>query len=176
MAFYAIGDLHLSGAPPTKPMDVFGLQWKDHRERSSSTGKKPLALTIRLFFAVTRRGPWTCPMPSKKIFPCFPHFQERRSSSKETTIIGGPACASWNKPLRAVSSFFIIAALWKRIRPSAAPGDGTFPPCRNLRTTMTSYINARSSASSTPSKKPSRPAPNGSLRPSTTLPSTNRKK
>ena len=31
MAFYAIGDLHLSGAPPTKPMDVFGPQWKDHR-------------------------------------------------------------------------------------------------------------------------------------------------
>ena len=33
MAFYAIGDLHLSGAPPTKPMDVFGPQWKDHREK-----------------------------------------------------------------------------------------------------------------------------------------------
>lgn len=39
MAFYAIGDLHLSGAPPTKPMDVFGPQWKGHREKSSSTGK-----------------------------------------------------------------------------------------------------------------------------------------
>ena len=33
MAFYAIGDLHLSGAPPTKPMDVFGPQWKAHREK-----------------------------------------------------------------------------------------------------------------------------------------------
>ena len=131
MAFYAIGDLHLSGAPPDKnPWTSSALSGKTIGKRSSSTGKKPLALTIRLFFAVTRRGSWTCPMPSKKIFPCFPHFQERRSSSKETTIIGGPACASWNKPLRAVSSFFIIAALWKRIRPSAAPGDGTFPPCR----------------------------------------------
>lgn len=171
-----LGTCIYPGLPRQNPWTSSALSGKTIGKRSSSTGKKPLALTIRLFFAVTRRGPWTCPMPSKKIFPCFPHFQERRSSSKETTIIGGPACASWNKPLRAVSSFFIIAALWKRIRPSAAPGDGTFPPCRNLRTTMTSYINARSSASSTPSKKPSRPAPNGSLRPSTTLPSTNRKK
>lgn len=171
-----LGTCIYPGLPRQNPWTSSALSGKTIGKRSSSTGKKPLALTIRLFFAVTRRGPWTCPMPSKKIFPCFPHFQERRSSSKGTTIIGGPACASWNKPLRAVSSFFIIAALWKRIRPSAAPGDGTFPPCRNLRTTMTSYINARSSASSTPSKKPSRPAPNGSLRPSTTLPSTNRKK
>lgn len=30
MAYYAIGDMHLSGSPPKKPMDVFNEHWKDH--------------------------------------------------------------------------------------------------------------------------------------------------
>jgi predicted phosphohydrolase len=33
MAIYAIGDLHLSGDPPTKPMEVFGAQWSNHRQK-----------------------------------------------------------------------------------------------------------------------------------------------
>jgi predicted phosphohydrolase len=33
MALYAIGDLHFSGEPPAKPMDVFGDHWQDHRAR-----------------------------------------------------------------------------------------------------------------------------------------------
>ena len=33
MAIYAIGDLHLSGPVPTKPMEVFGLQWLNHRQK-----------------------------------------------------------------------------------------------------------------------------------------------
>lgn len=175
MAFYAIGDLHLSGAPPTKPMDVFGLQWKDHRERSSSTGKKPLALTIRLFFAVTRRGPWTCPMPSKR-FSMLSALPGKKIILKGNHDYWWSSMRKLEQAFKGRFQFLHNSCVVERIRPSAAPGDGTFPPCRNLRTTMTSYINARSSASSTPSKKPSRPAPNGSLRPSTTLPSTNRKK
>ena len=30
---YAIGDLHLSLSVPNKAMDVFGIQWRDHRDR-----------------------------------------------------------------------------------------------------------------------------------------------
>ena len=30
---YAIGDLHLSLSVPNKAMDVFGMQWRDHRDR-----------------------------------------------------------------------------------------------------------------------------------------------
>lgn len=30
MSIYAIGDLHLSGEPPSKPMTVFGPQWENH--------------------------------------------------------------------------------------------------------------------------------------------------
>ncbi|MEG1726952.1 MAG: metallophosphoesterase [Acidaminococcaceae bacterium] len=30
MNIYAIGDLHLSGTPPTKPMTIFGQHWENH--------------------------------------------------------------------------------------------------------------------------------------------------
>lgn len=33
MRLFAIGDLHLSGNPPKKPMDVFGARWKNHWQR-----------------------------------------------------------------------------------------------------------------------------------------------
>lgn len=33
MAIYAIGDLHLSGNPPAKPMEVFGEHWTGHKEK-----------------------------------------------------------------------------------------------------------------------------------------------
>ena len=33
MNIYAIGDLHLSGNPPTKPMNIFGPHWDNHWQR-----------------------------------------------------------------------------------------------------------------------------------------------
>lgn len=33
MHIYAIGDLHLSGEPPTKPMEIFGEHWLRHKEK-----------------------------------------------------------------------------------------------------------------------------------------------
>lgn len=33
MAIYAIGDLHFSGDPATKPMDKFGENWTNHRQQ-----------------------------------------------------------------------------------------------------------------------------------------------
>ena len=33
MKLYAFSDFHLSGDPPTKPMDIFGAHWKNHREK-----------------------------------------------------------------------------------------------------------------------------------------------
>lgn len=33
MNIYAIGDLHLSGDPPTKPMEIFGEHWSGHKEK-----------------------------------------------------------------------------------------------------------------------------------------------
>lgn len=33
MNFFAIGDLHLSGTPPQKPMDIFGPHWDNHWSR-----------------------------------------------------------------------------------------------------------------------------------------------
>lgn len=33
MSIYAIGDLHLSGKPPAKPMEIFGEHWCNHKEK-----------------------------------------------------------------------------------------------------------------------------------------------
>lgn len=33
MKLYAFSDFHLSGDPPTKPMEIFGENWKNHREK-----------------------------------------------------------------------------------------------------------------------------------------------
>lgn len=33
MKLYAFSDFHLSGDPPTKPMDIFGAHWHNHREK-----------------------------------------------------------------------------------------------------------------------------------------------
>ena len=33
MHIYAIGDLHLSGEPASKPMEVFGEHWTGHKEK-----------------------------------------------------------------------------------------------------------------------------------------------
>jgi hypothetical protein len=36
MHIYAIGDLHLSGEPPTKPMEIFGEHWLGHKDKIKS--------------------------------------------------------------------------------------------------------------------------------------------
>ena len=42
MALYAMGDLHFSGEPPTKPMEVFGDQWLHHRQKVLSNWQETL--------------------------------------------------------------------------------------------------------------------------------------
>ena len=39
MRLFAIGDLHLSGNPPKKPMEVFGPRWKNHWQRIAEDWK-----------------------------------------------------------------------------------------------------------------------------------------
>lgn len=43
MHIYAIGDLHFSGVPETKPMLVFGEQWDNHRQRIIENWKQTVA-------------------------------------------------------------------------------------------------------------------------------------
>ena len=33
MSLFAIGDFHLSGEPPAKPMEVFSPNWENHFEK-----------------------------------------------------------------------------------------------------------------------------------------------
>ena len=43
MRIYAIGDLHFSGVPETKPMTVFGDHWANHRQRIIENWKQTVA-------------------------------------------------------------------------------------------------------------------------------------
>ena len=52
MKLYAFSDFHLSGDPPTKPMDIFGENWKNHREKIVNAWKE----TIREDDAVIMAG------------------------------------------------------------------------------------------------------------------------
>lgn len=38
MSLFAIGDFHLSGEPPAKPMEVFNPAWANHFEKYAKTG------------------------------------------------------------------------------------------------------------------------------------------
>lgn len=43
MHIYAIGDLHLSGEPPAKPMEIFGEHWANHREKVAANWRQTVA-------------------------------------------------------------------------------------------------------------------------------------
>ena len=43
MPIYAIGDLHFSGVPETKPMTVFGEHWANHRQQIIENWKQTVA-------------------------------------------------------------------------------------------------------------------------------------
>ncbi len=42
MKLYAFSDFHLSGDPPTKPMDIFGENWKGHRQKIIDSWKNTI--------------------------------------------------------------------------------------------------------------------------------------
>lgn len=42
LKLYAFSDFHLSGDPPTKPMDIFGDNWKNHREKILSAWRETI--------------------------------------------------------------------------------------------------------------------------------------
>ncbi|WP_459540230.1 metallophosphoesterase [Negativicoccus succinicivorans] len=43
MRFWALSDLHLSGDPPQKPMDVFGDRWRNHRQKVETNWRAQVA-------------------------------------------------------------------------------------------------------------------------------------
>ena len=43
MRIYAMGDLHFSGVPAKKPMEIFGEHWQGHRERITENWKDTVA-------------------------------------------------------------------------------------------------------------------------------------
>lgn len=49
MKVFAIGDLHLSGQPPTKPMTIFGPHWDHHWERIQAHWREHIELDDLVF-------------------------------------------------------------------------------------------------------------------------------
>lgn len=45
MSIFAIGDLHLSGDPPAKPMEIFGEHWLNHKEKIKANWLKTVTDT-----------------------------------------------------------------------------------------------------------------------------------
>ena len=78
MHIYAIGDLHLSGEPPTKPMEIFGDHWQKHKEKVAAnwlaTVKEEDTVIIcgdiswaLQFTAADEDLNWIAQLPGKKI-------------------------------------------------------------------------------------------------------------
>ena len=44
MKIYAIGDLHLSGSPPYKPMHIFGENWRNHFDKIKASWEKEVSV------------------------------------------------------------------------------------------------------------------------------------
>lgn len=89
MKLYAFSDFHLSGDPPTKPMDIFGENWKNHREKIVNAWKE----TIREDDAVIMAGDlsWAMSMESAiSDLTMLGTLRDVRSSSAATTTSGGP--------------------------------------------------------------------------------------
>lgn len=51
MSIYAIGDLHLSGLPPSKPMEIFGEHWKDHWQKIKTNWENKIQTTDTVIIA-----------------------------------------------------------------------------------------------------------------------------
>lgn len=49
MAYFAMGDLHLSGNPPKKPMDVFGSHWENHNLKILDDWQKTITANDTVF-------------------------------------------------------------------------------------------------------------------------------
>lgn len=78
MSIYAIGDLHLSGEPPKKPMEIFGEHWLAHKEKLQSnwlatvTNEDTVIICGDISWAMQLREAeedllWLAQLPGKKI-------------------------------------------------------------------------------------------------------------
>ena len=48
MHIYAIGDLHLSGEPASKPMEVFGEHWRNHKEKVAANWQNTVTASSKV--------------------------------------------------------------------------------------------------------------------------------
>lgn len=99
MALYAIGDLHFSGSPPSKPMDKFGDNWANHREIIADNWRKEVqpedtvilcgdtSWSLELPDAVEKDFSFISTLPGQKILLKGNHDYWWTSVSKMTTAV-----------------------------------------------------------------------------------------
>lgn len=176
MAFYAIGDLHLSGAPPTKPMDVFGPQWKDHREKIIQHWKETIGTddtiilcgdtswSMDLSDAIEKDFSMLSALPGKKIILKGNHDYWWSSMRKLEQAFKGRFQFLHNSCVVEKDTAICGTRGWNLPSMPEFTDHDDLLYKREVQRLEHSLKEAKSSV------------PNGSLRPSTTLPSTNRKK
>lgn len=144
MHIYAIGDLHLSGDPPSKPMEIFGEHWAGHKEKIQTnwlqtvTAEDTVIICGDISWALQLEEAksdlqWLAQLPGEKILLRGNHDYWWTSLKK---------CSN----LRKISfNFYKTIVLWSVITPSAVPAAGyCLLPITSLRKTR-KYISAKAS-------------------------------
>ena len=119
MHIYAIGDLHLSGEPASKPMEVFGEHWRNHKEKVAAnwqntvTAQDTVIVCGDISWAMTLEEAaqdldWLAQLPGRKLLLRGNHDY-------------------WWSVTALILNFCRMTALWLRISLSAAPAAGCCP-------------------------------------------------
>lgn len=99
MHIYAIGDLHLSGEPPKKPMEIFGDHWTNHKEKvranwlATVTEKDTVIICGDISWALQLEEAaedlnWLAQLPGKKLLLRGNHDYWWASLKKMQTLFG----------------------------------------------------------------------------------------
>ena len=93
MRLFAIGDLHLSGHPPKKPMEIFGPRWKDHWSRIQEDWNSRVTADDTVLIAGDTS--WAMHLKdAQEDLDEIRAYRDGSSSSAATTTSGGKALAS----------------------------------------------------------------------------------
>lgn len=126
MHIYAIGDLHLSGEPASKPMEVFGEHWRNHKEKVAAnwqntvTAQDTVIVCGDISWAMTLEEAaqdldWLAQLTGRKLLLRGNHDYWWSSLSKCSSVTA------------LILNFCRTTALWLRISLSAAPAAGCCP-------------------------------------------------
>lgn len=100
MHIYAIADLHLSGEPPSKPMEIFGSHWAGHKEKIKTswidtvTAEDTVIIAGDISWAMGLKNAvpdldWLAKLPGRKLLLRGNHDYWWNSLAKMQQLFGG---------------------------------------------------------------------------------------